>query len=161
MKKLFSSCPAATAINILLQSLVIEDLLQSPDSRHRQLVASHGGARSSSSGASVKMVHSTSCPSVTSIPSVSPIRPSSVPSELNDPEQYYSAHFSRQTSSGSKGTYPSTPPPSLNISMEEIPVGRNASLSFSEALVQIRVLLVDKKSPEYATKYKKVRHSSW
>ena len=53
--------------------------------------------------------------------------------------------------------YPSTPPPSLNISLEDINVSTD-TVPTSDALVQIRVLLVDKKSPEYATKYKKVRN---
>ncbi|XP_030843346.1 vacuolar protein sorting-associated protein 13D-like [Strongylocentrotus purpuratus] len=148
------STPAATSVTILLQSLVIEDLLQSPDSKHRQLVASHGGTRRSGSGPSSKMVHSTSCPSVTAMPAMSPIRPSSVPSELNNPDQYYAPQYSRQTSSSSRGMYPSTPPPSLNISLEDINVSTD-TVPTSDALVQIRVLLVDKKSPEYATKYKK------
>nr|XP_054769178.1 intermembrane lipid transfer protein VPS13D-like [Lytechinus pictus] len=148
------SCPASTSITILLQSLVIEDLLQSPDSKHRQLVASRGGASRSSSGPLAKMVHSTSCPSVTAMPAVSPIRPSSVPSELNNPDQYYAPQYSRQTSSSSRGMYPSTPPPSLNISLEDINVSEE-SVPTSDALVQIRVLLVDKKSSEFATKYKK------
>eukprot|EP00057_Strongylocentrotus_purpuratus_P014712 XP_011669186.1 PREDICTED: vacuolar protein sorting-associated protein 13D [Strongylocentrotus purpuratus] len=148
------STPAATSVTILLQSLVIEDLLQSPDSKHRQLVASHGGTRRSGSGPSSKMVHSTSCPSVTAMPAMSPIRPSSVPSELNNPDQYYAPQYSRQTSSSSRGMYPSTPPPSLNISLEDINISTD-TVPTSDALVQIRVLLVDKKSPEYATKYKK------
>jgi hypothetical protein len=53
--------------------------------------------------------------------------------------------------------YPCTPPPSPMMSRST----SQEKLSYGDALVHINILLVDKKSPEYAQKYNKVGQFSF
>ena len=44
------SDPYVTSVNISLRSLIVEDLLERADSKHRHLVMSYGSSRRASSG---------------------------------------------------------------------------------------------------------------
>ncbi len=121
------SNPYTTSIDVTLQSVIMEDLLQDSSSMHRYLIASR---ETSHDHLHPRTFLSTSLPSVASLPSPIPFRPASLPSSLdNSPgHQSYQPGF-RTSSSMSTGrgktspkepVYPSTPPPSLVVSMENI-----------------------------------------
>ncbi|XP_033641822.1 vacuolar protein sorting-associated protein 13D-like isoform X2 [Asterias rubens] len=155
-----NTTPHTSSIDVTLQSLIMEDLLQPPFSKHRYLMVSTGGPPIMTP--TPKMFHSSSCPSISTLMSPIPIRPGSLPSALDSPPvpNYSSYHTPRFGQPGAKGVpiVPSTPPPSLNESLENIPEGdvSDASSVGKNTLMRIKVMLVDRECPEYTTKYKRV-----
>ena len=121
------SNPYTTSVDVTLQSVVMEDLLQDANSKHRYLIVSR---ETSHDHLQPKTFLSTSLPSIVSLPSPIPFRPSSLPSSLaNSPGHHGYQPAFRTSSSMSTGrsktspketVYPSTPPPSLETSMENI-----------------------------------------
>ncbi|XP_038078266.1 vacuolar protein sorting-associated protein 13D-like isoform X2 [Patiria miniata] len=148
-----------SSINVTLHSLVMEDLIQPPFSKHRYLMVSTGGPPLAKP--TPKMYHSSSCPSISTMVSPLSARPGSLPSALDSPllprYRYHDHHYGHP---GAKGVplIPSTPPPSLSESLENIPESKETGDSFVDknALMRIKVMLVDRDCPEFATKYKKV-----
>lgn len=133
------SDPYTTSIDVTLQSVIMEDLLQDANSKHRYLIVSSSG--SSQDTLLPQTFLSTSLPSIASLPSPIAFRPASLPSSLdNSPGHQYGSYHppgglsgyqpafrtsssmsSRtRTSPGQGRTYPSTPPPSIDVSMEDI-----------------------------------------
>lgn len=143
-------------LEITLKSLIMEDLLQEPNSRYRFLMLS-------SSPTNLKPVTcqhlSSSCPDVT-IPHV--VLPSyrSLPDKLNTENVFHNfqrtkekkmyggqIHFTRLPSDNSlMDSCPQTPPPS--------PLHNHQSTD--EALVHIRIFFVDDANEEFAKKYNSV-----
>ena len=79
------SDPYVTSVNISLRSLIVEDLLENADSKHRHLVMSYGSSRRTSSGSSDsdgRRFCSTSCPT-SMIESPLPPMPNSLPSAFD------------------------------------------------------------------------------
>lgn len=97
------SNPYVTSINISLRSLIVDDLLESKDSKHRHLVMSYGSARrrSSASTDSDKRFCSTSCPT-SMLETPLPDMPNSLPSVFCE-ENVFADYASKSRSSGSSG----------------------------------------------------------
>ncbi|XP_022090239.1 vacuolar protein sorting-associated protein 13D-like isoform X2 [Acanthaster planci] len=154
-----NTTPHTSSISVTLHSLIMEDLIQPPFSKHRYLMVSTGGPRIAKP--TPKMYHSSSCPAISSM--ISPIssRPGSLPSALDSPvPPRYTYHGHHYGHPGTKGVplIPSTPPPSLSESLEDIPESKETEESFVDknALMRIKVMLVDRDCPEFVTKYKRV-----
>ncbi|GFR72193.1 vacuolar protein sorting-associated protein 13D [Elysia marginata] len=163
---------ATTHISLRLKSLQMDDLLESPESKHRQIIISKPSPKGKDKHlqrmfSQPKAMMSKSCPDSTIISPV-PRMPSSLPSSFieglpSHHRLHHYQHLSRpqqhshqedhtpthQRNRGeSPGLYPNTPPPS--------PVARDldiAQMRAADDLVHIDVTLVDKKRPEFVTKY--------
>ncbi|XP_070561460.1 LOW QUALITY PROTEIN: intermembrane lipid transfer protein VPS13D-like [Ptychodera flava] len=149
--------PHTTSIQVALGSLIMEDLLQHEDSKHRFLMVSTA-QQSQPSPLESHTYLSTSCPikvSSTRLPVTASSLPTSLLSKpdhktrkvtsLHGPPRSRSATYSNRDSDA----YPATPPPSVRESREDL-----TEESSHNALVHINVLLVDRKSPEFHTTYR-------
>ncbi|XP_059165407.1 intermembrane lipid transfer protein VPS13D-like [Physella acuta] len=153
---------ACTHISLHLKSLQMDDLLEPEHSKHRQIIVSHPSKINKINKAfdqQPKAFMSKSCPDSTimaPIPRMPPSLPSSFIDRGENPMQHFEQHksgstYQRRRAADSEGDYPYTPPPS--------PVARDISVSQqkrTDDLVHIDVTLVDKKRPEYITKYNKM-----
>ncbi|XP_046545002.1 vacuolar protein sorting-associated protein 13D-like [Haliotis rubra] len=150
-----------TEMQLRLRSLSMDDLLESEKSAHRQIMVSRSSHKEPDvEDAKPKTFPSTSCPDSTIIAPVhlmpAPL-PSSFHKKIPKPTSqkqgtaFYVGFIQKQRTRGKdREMFPQTPPPSptLNdiLNPEELPI---------EDLVHIDVVLVDKKSPDYTTKYDK------
>ncbi|XP_013405463.1 vacuolar protein sorting-associated protein 13D-like isoform X2 [Lingula anatina] len=156
------SNPYITEIEVALQSLTVKDLLQDEQTKHGFLMVSKGALPTGEFAAAgeTKMYMSTSCPD-SMIQAAAPDMPPSLPSSLRQ-ENVFTARAAQSKGSTASRThrsrqekpseYPSTPPPTPQLSLPAmLPQDRDRG----EALVHIKVQLVDRKCPEFATTYNK------
>ncbi|KAJ8257579.1 hypothetical protein GJAV_G00187290 [Gymnothorax javanicus] len=151
--------PHMLGIQLTLRSLLMEDLLEpNPDSKYKHLMVSRGAPKPSSF--SPKEYLSQSCPSSSN--ALYPDMPRSLPAHMEEAQnvfQFYQRHPSTPASGGRKSKKdpdcPSTPPPSptRNTPSPQPPP------DFDDSLVHINVLLVDRRHPEFKTRYGSVGRS--
>ncbi|XP_048240313.1 vacuolar protein sorting-associated protein 13D-like isoform X2 [Haliotis rufescens] len=150
-----------TEMQLRLKSLSMDDLLESEKSAHRQIMVSRSSHKEADvDDAKPKTFLSTSCPDSTIIAPV-PLMPASLPSSFHEKTlkptskkqttAFYIGFVQNQRTRGKdREMFPQTPPPSPTLrdilDPEDPPI---------EDLVHIDVVLVDKKSPDYTTKYNK------
>ncbi|XP_071113916.1 intermembrane lipid transfer protein VPS13D-like [Haliotis cracherodii] len=150
-----------TEMQLRLKSLSMDDLLESEKSAHRQIMVSRSSHKEADvDDAKPKTFLSTSCPDSTIIAPV-PLMPASLPSSFHEKTPkptskkqttaFYIGFVQNQRTRGKdREMFPQTPPPSPTLrdilDPEDPPI---------EDLVHIDVVLVDKKSPDYTTKYNK------
>ncbi|CAH1239855.1 VPS13D [Branchiostoma lanceolatum] len=136
--------PHTTSIKISLRGLLMEDLLQPTDSKHRQLMVSYPKRRTKTQSVSrgQPVYISTSLPTHPHLLEHVHM-PSSLPATLDSNLREYVEVPS----------YPATPPPSPQRMRSQEDVTEEET---EESLVYINILLVDKNSPEFATKYNRV-----
>ncbi|KFM78297.1 Vacuolar protein sorting-associated protein 13D, partial [Stegodyphus mimosarum] len=148
---------------VTLQTLLMEDLRNMDVSHHCYLMSSVNQSKIASYSKPPKSQYiSVSCPSLSDANSAFYSTSSmSLPDKLCTQNMFSLQSSSRKISisntrqrsvSKSEDSYPSTPPPSPTISKELQP-----QLSH-DALVFINITFIDKKSPQFATKYKKTNH---
>ncbi|XP_063173560.1 intermembrane lipid transfer protein VPS13D isoform X1 [Candoia aspera] len=151
--------PHTLSIQIALRSLLMEDLLEkNPDSLYKNLMVSHGAPKPSN--LAHKEYLSQSCPLVSNVEY--PDMPRSLPSHVEEAPnvfQFYqrpSCISQQKRKEGVEADCPLTPPPSPTAKQLRVPSGRN---DFDDSLVHINVLLVDKKHPEFSSRYGKISRS--
>ncbi|KAL4233287.1 Vacuolar protein sorting-associated protein 13D [Mactra antiquata] len=156
--------PATTKIELSLKSLVMDDLLEDPDSKHRQIMVSKEPKKEDYS--KPREFLSQSCPDNAIIAPI-PMMPHSLPSSFSNLSSKVNQPVTTRPLSGfgafiptpsytrgrsHPGISPNTPPPSplmtRSLSHDEI---------LEENLVHISVILVDKSSPEYKDKYNETK----
>ncbi|CAH1798376.1 unnamed protein product [Owenia fusiformis] len=154
--------PQITSIQLQLRALVMDDLLQDVDSKHRHLMVSSTVATPSDQNDIVepRMVLSSSCPD-SMIAAPQAYIPSSLPTCLNK-ENVFNPQGNKSKPMkmpGGRGLpamrgrgersyeYPCTPPPSPRLSRKP------SRVENQDTLVNMKVLLVDRESPLYAAKY--------
>ncbi|KAL7864820.1 hypothetical protein AOLI_G00162400 [Acnodon oligacanthus] len=151
--------PHSLSVQLALRSLLMEDLLeQNPESKHKHLMVSRGAPKPSTF--SPKEYLSQSCPSASN--ALYPEMPRSLPAQIEEAQnvfQFYQRHPSTPSASSRKTKKdpecPSTPPPSPSRntpSPHPLP-------DFDESLVHINVLLVDRRHPEFKTRYGSIGRS--
>ncbi|XP_026776549.2 intermembrane lipid transfer protein VPS13D isoform X3 [Pangasianodon hypophthalmus] len=150
--------PHTLSIQLALHSLLMEDLLeQNPDSKHKHLMVSRGAPKPSTFNP--KEYLSQSCPSASS--AIYPEMPRSLPAQMEEAQnvfQFYQRHPSTPAStrkSKKDSECPSTPPPSPSRntpSPHPLP-------DLDDSLVHINVLLVDRRHPEFQTRYGSIGRS--
>ncbi|XP_077998114.1 intermembrane lipid transfer protein VPS13D-like [Glandiceps talaboti] len=156
MVNMEKATPYTTSIQVALGSLIMEDLLQPQDSKHRFLMVST--VTSQSSPRESRSYLSTSCPIKVARPPVH-MMTSSLPTNLQSKYERRTKKITvlhpppRSRSATYSDTFPdtcpATPPPSVRASAEDL-----ADESSHDALVHINVLLVDKKCPEFHSTYR-------
>ncbi|XP_053307347.1 intermembrane lipid transfer protein VPS13D [Spea bombifrons] len=151
--------PQTLAIQIALRSLLMEDLLEkNPESKYKNLMVSRGAPKPSS--LAHKEYLSQSCPLVSHVEC--PDMPRSLPSHMEEAPNVFQLYqrpacpSRRKQKEDKDSEYPLTPPPSPT-SEESKPSG--AKEGFDDSLVHINVFLVDKKHPEFSSKYKRINRS--
>ncbi|KAK7503179.1 hypothetical protein BaRGS_00005444, partial [Batillaria attramentaria] len=145
---------AATHMKLRLKSLHMDDLLEAPTSSHRQIMVSRNSWREKKrdrprGGAGRFM--STSCPDCTivvPVPQMPPSLPSSFHESQSPPALHKVGRSPLKRTENSAGRYPNTPPPTPQL-LEQI--GKQEQ--HVDDLVHIDVVLVDKKQPEFVSKY--------
>nr|XP_023697192.1 vacuolar protein sorting-associated protein 13D isoform X3 [Paramormyrops kingsleyae] len=150
--------PQSLAVELTLRSLLMEDLLEpNPDSKYKHLMVSRGAPKPSTF--SRKEYLSQSCPTASSV--LYPDMPRSLPAQMEEAQnvfQFYQRH-PNTPSSGARKTEdpacPSTPPPSPT---RNIPASLPAP-DFDDSLVRMNILLVDKRHPEFKSRYGSVSRS--
>uniref|UniRef100_A0A8D0BUC4 Vacuolar protein sorting 13 homolog D n=1 Tax=Salvator merianae TaxID=96440 RepID=A0A8D0BUC4_SALMN len=151
--------PHTLSIQIALRSLLMEDLLEkNPDSLHKNLMVSRGAPKPSS--LTHKEYLSQSCPSVSNVEY--PDMPRSLPSHMEEAPNVFQL-YQRPTCAAHKkhknhndSDYPLTPPPSPTANASSVPAEKS---DFDDSLVHINMLLVDKKHPEFASRYGRINRS--
>ncbi|XP_076466689.1 LOW QUALITY PROTEIN: intermembrane lipid transfer protein VPS13D-like [Babylonia areolata] len=154
---------ATTHLKVRLKSLQMDDLLEPPDSAHRQIIVSRNSRKEQSRtkrggfGRGSGCFMSTSCPDCT-IVVPEPQMPPSLPSSFNEPQSSKALNKIRDmmttgTSAfkqplSSSGGIPGTPPPTPQL-LEM--VGQQEH--HVDDLVHIDVVLVDRKQPEFVSQY--------
>ncbi|ELT97897.1 hypothetical protein CAPTEDRAFT_149660 [Capitella teleta] len=138
------------AIELSLHSLVIEDLLQDASSQHRKLMVSLAVEKPRVLENPEVPYLSQSCPtSMIDIPT--PCMPGSLPSDLNQTNVFGHAPLMQSKKVEAKRSsvfgYPCTPPSSPQL-IDSPPEA-------DTRLVHMKILLVDKKCPEFGLKYHK------
>ncbi|KAM4610547.1 intermembrane lipid transfer protein VPS13D [Polymixia lowei] len=151
--------PHSLAVQLALRSLLMEDLLeQNPESKYKHLMVSRGAPKPSTF--SPKEYLSQSCPSASN--ALYPDMPRSLPAHMEEAQnvfQLYQRHPSTTPSTSRKAKKdpecPSTPPPSptRNTPSPQPPP------DFDDSLVHINVLLVDRRHPEFTSRYGNVGRS--
>lgn len=151
--------PHTLSIQTTLRSLLMEDLLvKNPDSPYRNLMVSHGAPKPSN--LAHKEYLSQSCPLVSNVEY--PDMPRSLPSHMEEAPnvfQFYqrpSCVSHPRHHEGAEEGCPLTPPPSPTAKELAAPSGRS---DFDDSLVHINVLLVDKKHPEFSSRYDRIHRS--
>ncbi|KAK9392132.1 vacuolar protein sorting-associated protein 13D [Crotalus adamanteus] len=151
--------PQTLSIQIALRSLLMEDLLEkNPDSLYRNLMVSHGAPKPSH--LAHKEYLSQSCPLVSNVEY--PEMPRSLPSHMEEAPNVF--QFYQRPSCASQPKHredaetgcPLTPPPSPTAKELSAATGKS---DFDDSLVHVNVLLVDKKHPEFASRYGKTHRS--
>ncbi|KAM6977932.1 LOW QUALITY PROTEIN: intermembrane lipid transfer protein VPS13D [Aplochiton taeniatus] len=153
--------PHCQSVQLTLRSLLMEDLLeQNPDSKHKHLMVSRGAPKASTF--SPKEYLSQSCPSTSN--AQSPVMPRSLPAHMEEAQnvfQPYQRHASHPTGGTRKNqknpACPSTPPPSPTRDTPSH--GPPPPPDFDDTLVHVNVLLVDRRHPEFRTRYSGVGRS--
>ncbi|XP_039611356.1 vacuolar protein sorting-associated protein 13D isoform X2 [Polypterus senegalus] len=151
--------PHTLAIQLTLQSLLMEDLLEkNPDSKYKHLMVSRGAPKPSTF--TPKEYLSQSCPASSN--AQIPDMPRSLPAQIEETQnvfQLYQRHSSN--TQGVPGKFkkepacPSTPPPSPTHNSSTF----TSPSDFDESLVHINVLLVDKHHPEFESRYERIGRS--
>ncbi|XP_072833810.2 intermembrane lipid transfer protein VPS13D [Pogona vitticeps] len=151
--------PQTLSIQIALGSLLMEDLLEkNPDSQYKNLMVSRGAPKPST--LAHKEYLSQSCPSVSNVEY--PEMPRSLPSHMEEAPNVFQ-FYQRPTCVSHKkhkededSEYPLTPPPSPTAETSATSCGKS---DFDDSLVHINILLVDKKHPEFGSRYGKIGRS--
>ncbi|XP_066528182.1 intermembrane lipid transfer protein VPS13D isoform X2 [Hoplias malabaricus] len=150
--------PHSLSVELALRSLLMEDLLeQDPESKHKNLMVSRGAPKPSTF--SPKEYLSQSCPSSTN--ALYPEMPRSLPAQMEEAQnvfQYYQRHPSTPASSRKTKKdpdCPSTPPPSPSRNTPS----PHPPPDFDDSLVHINILLVDRRHPEFKTRYGSIGRS--
>ncbi|XP_041061622.1 vacuolar protein sorting-associated protein 13D [Carcharodon carcharias] len=150
--------PHTLSIQIALRSLLMEDLLEkNPDSKYKHLMVSRGAPKPSSF--TQKEYLSQSCPSVSNIEY--PEMPRSLPAHMEEAQNVFQ-FYQRPTSTRRKrkvnkdAEYPLTPPPSPTLKSSKVHCART---NFDDSLVHINIFLVDKRHPEFSTRYNNVNRN--
>ncbi|XP_069804325.1 intermembrane lipid transfer protein VPS13D isoform X2 [Dendropsophus ebraccatus] len=149
--------PQTLAVQIALRSLLMEDLLEKdPDSKYKNLMVSRGAPKPSS--VAHKEYLSQSCPLVSHVEY--PDMPRSLPSHMEEAPnvfQFYQRPSSRKKPSEDVDSEcPLTPPPSPTPDTSKTSYTKQ---DFDESLVHINILLVDRKHPEFASRYKRINRA--
>ncbi|XP_066547335.1 intermembrane lipid transfer protein VPS13D isoform X1 [Amia ocellicauda] len=151
--------PQSLAVQLTLRSLLMEDLLEpNPDSKYKHLMVSRGAPKPSTF--SPREYLSQSCPSSSN--AQYPDMPRSLPAHMEEAQNVFEL-YQRHPSTASTGsrknqedpTCPSTPPPSPT---HDTPSPHPAT-PFDDSLVHINVLLVDRRHPEFQSRYGSVGRS--
>ncbi|KAI5095714.1 vacuolar protein sorting-associated protein 13D isoform X1, partial [Silurus meridionalis] len=143
--------PHTLSIELALHSLLMEDLLEHPESKHKHLMVSRGAPKPSSFNP--KEYLSQSCPSASS--AIYPEMPRSLPAQMEEAQnvfQFYQRHPSTPASSRKckkDSECPITPPPSPSRNVPS----PDPQPDLDDSLVHINVLLVDRRHPEFQTRY--------
>ncbi|KAM4652130.1 intermembrane lipid transfer protein VPS13D [Discoglossus pictus] len=151
--------PQTLAIQIALRSLLMEDLLEkNADSKYKNLMVSRGAPKPSS------LAHreylSQSCPSVSHVEY--PDMPRSLPSHVEEAQNVFQLYQRpactnrRKQKEDKDSEYPLTPPPSPTSEKSKASCGKD---HFDDSLVHINIFLVDRKHPEFFSKYKCINRS--
>nr|XP_021397725.1 vacuolar protein sorting-associated protein 13D isoform X2 [Lonchura striata domestica] len=151
--------PQTLSIQIALRSLLMEDLLEKkPDSKYKNLMVSHGAPKPSS--LAHKEYLSQSCPSVSN--AEYPDMPRSLPSHMEEAPNVFQLYQRPVCASRKKqkedadSEYPLTPPPSPSADRSRLPCGKS---NFDDSLVHINIFLVDRKHPEFSSRYNNINRS--
>ncbi|XP_063292174.1 intermembrane lipid transfer protein VPS13D isoform X2 [Pelobates fuscus] len=151
--------PQTLAIQIALRSLLMEDLLEkNPDSKYKNLMVSRGAPKPSN--LAQKEYLSQSCP--LACHTEYPDMPRSLPSHMEEAPNVFQLYQRPSCPTRKKqkevkaSEYPLTPPPSPTCDESKV---SNAKDSFDDSLVHINIFLVDKKHPEFSSKYKQINRS--
>ncbi|NXU96664.1 VP13D protein, partial [Cettia cetti] len=151
--------PQTLSIQIALRSLLMEDLLEKkPDSKYKNLMVSRGAPKPSS--LAHKEYLSQSCPSVSN--AEYPDMPRSLPSHMEEAPNVFQLYQRPVCASRKKqkedadSEYPLTPPPSPSADRSKLPCGKS---NFDDSLVHINIFLVDRKHPEFSSRYNKINRS--
>ncbi|XP_034247458.1 vacuolar protein sorting-associated protein 13D isoform X2 [Thrips palmi] len=162
--------PYETVIEMSLRSLLMEDLLQPPDSKHRfLLVSSNGSEASRSQYCDVPAFVSKSCPNLSgnsigtnNLLHENYLRPhhyhhGSLPDHLENESAFVSSKAkvshrqSRKTAPSGVGEYPSTPPPS--------PLHHSSGRLRDDTLVRINIVLIDRNAPKLTSLFNNIHRS--
>ncbi|XP_027026540.2 vacuolar protein sorting-associated protein 13D isoform X1 [Tachysurus fulvidraco] len=150
--------PHTLSIQLTLHSLLMEDLLdQNPESKHKHLMVSRGAPKPSTFN--LKEYLSQSCPTASS--AMYPEMPRSLPAHMEEAQnvfQFYQRHPSTPVSSRKRNKdseCPSTPPPSPSRNTQS----PHSLPDLDDSLVHINVLLVDRRHPEFQTRYGSIGRS--
>ncbi|KAH3833861.1 hypothetical protein DPMN_107177, partial [Dreissena polymorpha] len=159
--------PATTNLELSLKSIMVEDLLQPPDSPHRIIVMSKGPQREDSANMKVHQFLSHSCPDNAIVAPI-PAMPGSLPSSfhsnmsgMNKPiiskpiiSKPIIAVFGPRRLASDSGSRqrPSSLTPPLCLSRSQ-----SHDELYEERLVHISLLLVDMESKEYTEKYNQTK----
>uniref|UniRef100_A0A2R5LD33 Putative vacuolar protein n=1 Tax=Ornithodoros turicata TaxID=34597 RepID=A0A2R5LD33_9ACAR len=148
--------PYETSIQVALRGLLMEDLLEVPDSDHRYLIRSSNLNTVEAAAAAPPRADfiSVSCPDMTHHVPLVPNHPS-LPDHLCT-ENVFKAHLKRNRPKdyprrssvlqrSNSATCPFTPPPS--------PSGRASPPAQEDSLMHLSVLLIDKRSPYFVSKH--------
>lgn len=151
--------PQTLSIQIALRSLLMEDLLEKkPDSKYKNLMVSHGAPKPSS--LAHKEYLSQSCPSVSN--AEYPDMPRSLPSHMEEAPNVFQLYQRPVCASRKKqkedadSEYPLTPPPSPSADRSKLSCGKS---NFDDSLVHINIFLVDRKHPEFSSRYNNINRS--
>ncbi|KAK3518898.1 hypothetical protein QTP70_014935, partial [Hemibagrus guttatus] len=150
--------PHTLSIQLTLHSLLMEDLLeQNPESKHKHLMVSRGAPKASTFSSKEYLSHS--CPTASS--AMYPEMPRSLPAQMEEAQnvfQFYQRHPSTPASSRKSkkdSECPSTPPPSPSRNTQS----PQPLTDLDDSLVHINVLLVDRRHPEFQTRYGSIGRS--
>ncbi|KAM4646860.1 intermembrane lipid transfer protein VPS13D isoform 5-T7 [Amazona ochrocephala] len=151
--------PQTLSVQIALRSLLMEDLLEkNPDSLYKNLMVSRGAPKPSS--LAHKEYLSQSCPSVSNVEY--PDMPRSLPSHMEEAPNVFQLYQRPVWSSRKKekedadSEYPLTPPPSPTADRSKLPCGKS---NFDDSLVHINIFLVDRKHPEFSSRFNRINRS--
>ncbi|XP_071883051.1 intermembrane lipid transfer protein VPS13D isoform X3 [Anas platyrhynchos] len=151
--------PQTLSVQIALRSLLMEDLLEKKtDSMYKNLMVSRGAPKPSS--LAHKEYLSQSCPSVSNVEY--PDMPRSLPSHMEEATNVFQLYQRPVCASRKKqkedadSEYPLTPPPSPTADRSKLPCGKS---HFDDSLVHINIFLVDRKHPEFSSRYNKINRS--
>ncbi|TRY87039.1 hypothetical protein DNTS_009138 [Danionella cerebrum] len=151
--------PHSVSVQLTLHSLLMEDLLeQNPESKYKHLMVSRGAPKPSTF--SPKEYLSQSCPIASNV--LYPVMPRSLPAQFEEAQnvfQFYQRHPSTPSASSRKpkkdAECPCTPPPSPS---HQIPTP-HPKPDFDDSLVHINMLMVDRRHPEFRTRYGSIGRS--
>ncbi|XP_078281630.1 intermembrane lipid transfer protein VPS13D isoform X1 [Rhinoraja longicauda] len=150
--------PYTLSIQVALRSLLMEDLLEKKtDSKHKHLMVSRGAPKASSF--TQKEYLSQSCPSISNVEY--PEMPRSLPAHIEEAQnvfQFYQRPSStrRKHKEDQDAECHLTPPPSPILKTSKVYCTRT---NFDDSLVHINIFLVDRKHPEFSTRYSKVNRN--
>uniref|UniRef100_A0A9J7Y3S5 Vacuolar protein sorting 13 homolog D n=1 Tax=Cyprinus carpio carpio TaxID=630221 RepID=A0A9J7Y3S5_CYPCA len=151
--------PHSVSIQLALHSLLMEDLLESnPESKYKHLMVSRGAPKPSTF--SPKEYLSQSCPTTSNV--LYTEMPRSLPAQFEEAQnvfQFYQRHPSTPSAPSRKSKEnaecPSTPPPSPS---RQTP-SPHPRPDFDDSLVHINMLMVDRRHPEFKTRYGSIGRS--
>ncbi|XP_016135660.1 vacuolar protein sorting-associated protein 13D-like [Sinocyclocheilus grahami] len=151
--------PHSVSIQLALHSLLMEDLLEeNPESKYKHLMVSRGAPKPSTF--SPKEYLSQSCPTTSNV--LCAEMPRSLPAQFEEAQnvfQFYQRHPSTPSASSRKSKKdaecPSTPPPSPSRHTPS----PHPRPDFDDSLVHINVLMVDRRHPEFKTRYGSIGRS--